>query len=85
MIYNIRGFFQQVFHHIPVDFDTKLSTFIKLNPGPCNGDDDDDSGKFQCSTKRNGIAMCIDAVLMCDGVDNCGDWSDESASACGMC
>lgn len=46
-------------------------------PYGCQGQDPDE---FQCSIE----ARCIDADVKCDGIDNCGDWSDEWSSACGL-
>jgi len=42
-------------------------------------DDDDDGPEFRCNNDR-----CVDARVKCDGFDNCGDWSDESSTTCGL-
>ncbi|KAL8612422.1 hypothetical protein ACOMHN_008407 [Nucella lapillus] len=35
---------------------------------------------FQCDNKK-----CIEETLVCDGVDNCGDFSDEAAEGRSKC
>ncbi|CAG5118673.1 unnamed protein product, partial [Candidula unifasciata] len=35
---------------------------------------------FQCENK-----LCVDEALICDGVDHCGDFSDEAASGRARC
>ncbi|KAK7478176.1 hypothetical protein BaRGS_00030537, partial [Batillaria attramentaria] len=35
---------------------------------------------FQCDNEK-----CIEETLVCDGVDNCGDFSDEAADGRAKC
>ena len=46
-----------------------------------SGDDEDDcpDGSYLCSRS----AMCILETSLCDGVNDCDDWEDESVSVCG--
>ena len=40
---------------------------------------EEEEGEFKC--RDNGV--CIPKIWVCNGVPNCGDWSDESEEACG--
>ena len=46
-----------------------------------SGDDEDDcpDGSFLCSKSTK----CILESSLCDGVNDCGNWEDESVSVCG--
>ncbi|ELT92414.1 hypothetical protein CAPTEDRAFT_205031 [Capitella teleta] len=39
-----------------------------------------DGHEFRCRSE----GRCIPRELKCDGYDNCGDWSDESVTSCGL-
>ena len=46
------------------------------------GDEDRDycaDGSYLCSKAMK----CMPEVTLCDGINDCGDWEDESASLCG--
>ena len=61
---------------LPGQFKSSILTLGK--PGAC-----EKYGFFQCDNGR-----CIDKNWICNGVDNCGDKSDESKTRgafCGMC
>ena len=49
--------------------------------GSSSGDDEDDypDGSFLCSKSTK----CILELSLCDGVNDCGNWEDESVSVCG--
>ena len=55
----------------------------KYNSGSGSGlgDDEDDrpDGSYLCSKSTK----CILESSLCDGINNCGDWEDESISLCG--
>lgn len=90
--------FNSGFDNLNSDKTIKLDLYYnELLAGPCSGhyrddddttddtdDDDDDDDEFQCSTRQDGRAMCIDDILKCDGFNNCGDGSDEHSSVCGL-
>ncbi|XP_030747153.1 prolow-density lipoprotein receptor-related protein 1 [Sitophilus oryzae] len=48
-------------------------------PNVCSKDD------FQCQTDLPGQNQCIPKSYLCDGIDNCGDGSDESTDPGGPC
>ena len=51
--------------------------------GDGSGVDDNENdcpdGKYLCSR----INKCILELRLCDGINDCGDWEDESKSVCG--
>ena len=47
-----------------------------------DGDEDNDycdDGSYLCSSSMK----CMPESSLCDGINDCGDWEDESASLCG--
>ena len=47
-----------------------------------DGDEDNDycgDGSYLCSN----LMKCMPESTLCDGINDCGDWEDESASLCG--
>ena len=41
----------------------------------------------ECSEREHKCKLedrCIPSHLTCDNMDNCGDWSDEKTSTCGL-
>ena len=51
--------------------------------GPGDDDDEDNDycgdGSYLCSNSME----CMPESTLCDGINDCGDWQDESASLCG--
>ena len=60
--------------------DSVMHVFL-LNEDSGSGDDEDycPDGSYLCRRSE----MCILESSLCDGVNNCGDWEDESVSVCG--
>ncbi|XP_061188707.1 uncharacterized protein LOC133196875, partial [Saccostrea echinata] len=63
--------FRSDFYDVRDGFEIILTTFRKA---PCEEDEE-----FKC---RNG--RCISSLLQCDGINNCGDYSDECQWSAGV-